>query len=96
MVGDGCDWKRLTPGWMRYASLAANEGFKDEAVDALEGALRCGELPPGFQPQFPWFRSLEGYPPYDALLKERNRRVAEIRAQLLALEAEAGIATPGP
>ena len=47
---------RVYDVWMRYASLAANEGFKDEAVDALAGAMRCGDLPPAFQPQLPWFK----------------------------------------
>ena len=84
-AGTGCDWD----GWMRYASLAANEGLKDEAVDALRGAMRCGDLPYGFRPQLPWFRSLEGYAPYDELLRERGRRVEKIRAQLLQLEASA-------
>ncbi len=85
-VGDGCEWTSMPAAWMRYASLAANEGLKDEAVDALQGALRCGDLPPGFQPQLPWFRNLEGYPPYDTLVRERERRVEDIKAELLRLE----------
>jgi len=89
-VGNGCNWPGMSAAWMRYASLAANEGLQEEAVDALQGALRCGDLPPTFQPQLPWFRSLEGYPPYDALLQERARRVQSIETQLLALESSAG------
>ena len=73
--------------WLQYASLAANEGLKDEAVDALQGALRCGELPSAFEPGLPWFRSLEGHPPYDELLRERARRVTRIRSTLEQLEA---------
>jgi hypothetical protein len=73
--------------WTEYASLAAHEGLKDEAVDALRGALRCGDLPWAFEPGLPWFRSLEGYPPYDELLRERERRVARIRAELDQLDA---------
>ena len=76
--------------WLEYASLAANEGLKDEAVEALEGALRCGELPWAFEPALPWFRDLEGHPPYDELLRERERRVARIRATLEQLEAAHG------
>jgi adenylate cyclase len=85
-VGDGCEWGLMPAAWMRYASLAANEDLKEEAVDALQGALRCGDLPPGFQPQLPWFRNLQGYPPYDALVRERERRVEDIKAELLRLE----------
>ena len=77
-----CQWD----GWLPYASLAANEGRRDEAVHALQVAMRCGELPYAFQPQLPWFRRLEGHPPYDALLRERERRVEKIRAELLRLE----------
>ena len=53
--------------WLEYASLAANEGLKDEAVDALGG-----------------------YPAYDELLRERERRVARIRSELERLEAGDG------
>jgi TolB-like protein/Tfp pilus assembly protein PilF len=88
-AGTGCDWS----GWMRYAGVAANEGLKDEAVDALRGAMRCGDLPYGFRPQLPWFRSLEGYAPYDELVRERERRVERIRTEMLRLEANA-IARP--
>ena len=59
----------------------------DEAVDALRGAFRCGDLPWAFEPGLPWFRSLEGYPPYDELLRERDRRIARTRAALEQLDA---------
>jgi len=93
-VGHACDWQEaaMETSWVRLASLAANEGLKDEAVAALQGAMRCGELPAAFQPQLPWFRALEGYPPYDELLRERARRIERIRAELLALEAGAATA----
>ncbi|HSN72715.1 MAG TPA: hypothetical protein VLT59_14460 [Steroidobacteraceae bacterium] len=61
--------------------------MKPEAVEALNGAMGCGILPYAFQPQLPWFRSLEGYAPYDELLRERATRVETIRAELLAVEA---------
>jgi TolB-like protein len=83
-AGNGCRWD----GWLPYASIAAMEGHRDEAVDALKGAMHCGDLPYGFQPAFPWFKSLEGYAPYDALVRERARRVEEIRPSLLKLEAD--------
>ena len=86
-----CQWD----GWLPYASLAASEGLKDEAVSALEVAMRCGELPYAFQPQLPWFRSLEGYRPYEELLRERERRIGKSRADLLRYESESG-AGPGP
>ena len=82
-----CDWVGWMQAPMRYASLAANEGLKEEAVRALQAAMRCGELPFGFFPQLPWFRSLEGYAPYDELLRERARRIERIRTELLQLEA---------
>jgi len=93
-VADSCSWDRMVmePSWVRLASLAANEGLRDEAVDALRNAMRCGDLPAAFQPQLPWFRALEGYPPYDELLRERARRIERTRAELLALEAGADTA----
>lgn len=95
-VGDACDWDEVAmeTSWVRLASLAANEGLKDEAVAALQDAMRCGELPAAFQPQLPWFRALEGHPPYDELLRERARRIERIRDELLALEAGAQAASP--
>ena len=84
-VAASCQWE----GWMRFASLAANEGQRAEAADALKGAMSCGDLPYGFQPQLPWFRSMKGYAPYDALLRERERRIEKIRAELISLEADA-------
>ncbi|HQR49633.1 MAG TPA: hypothetical protein PL152_09860, partial [Steroidobacteraceae bacterium] len=74
---------------MRLAALAAGEGLKDEAVAALSDAMRCGDLPFGFEPELPWFKALEGYPPYDELVRERTRRLAQARADMLALEAGA-------
>ena len=93
-VGKGCRLNdRNYDGWMRYASLAANEGLKDEAVAALEGAMRCGDLPPAFQPQLPWFRQLDGYPPYEALKREREQRIERISAELIKIETQSGLAT---
>jgi hypothetical protein len=90
-TGTACTMSVFVSGsrgtWLEYASLAANEGLKDEAVDARGGALRCGELPWAFEPGLPWFRSLEGHPPYDELLRERERRVARIYRELEQLEA---------
>ena len=79
---------------MRYAALAANEGHKDEVVQAMQTAMRCGDLPFGFWPQLPWFKSLEGYAPYEALLKERAARIERVRAELTKLEATAGARMP--
>jgi hypothetical protein len=95
-VGDGCTHEsQRYDGWMRHASLAAGEGLRDEAVDALEGAQRCGELPPGFMPQLPWFRAMDGYEPYEALKREREARIERIRPELERIEAESGLAPPG-
>jgi serine/threonine-protein kinase len=92
-AGNKCDYLAWAPSPTRYASLAANEGLKTEAVAALSLAMRCGELPFGFWPELPWYRSLAGYAPYDELVRERQRRVETIRKELLELEASA--AGPG-
>ena len=93
-AGARCESKgRMFAGWIRYASLAANEGLKDEAVEALKGAMRCGDLPPTFQPKLPWFSQLDGYPPYEALKRERERRIERISAELIRIETESGLAT---
>ena len=76
--------------WVGYAALAASEGRKDEAVDALRQAMRWADVPVGFVPQLPWFRTLEGYAPYDAIVREHAARVARIRQQMLALAASVG------
>jgi Tfp pilus assembly protein PilF len=73
--------------WVRDAALAANEGMKAEAVEFLRQALRTAELPPDFEPAMPWFRSLEGYAPYDELLREFRARQAHAREGMLALDA---------
>jgi len=89
-----CEWEGFMEEPLRYAALAANEGHKDEAVRALQTAMRCGDLPFGFWPQLPWFKSLEGYAPYEALLKERAARIERVRAELTKLEATAGARMP--
>ena len=92
LVDDGCTLaNRRYDGFMRHASLAANEGLREEAVDALRGAMRCGELPPMFLPQLPWFRSLDGYAPYEELKRERESRIARIRPELLRIETESDL-----
>jgi tetratricopeptide (TPR) repeat protein len=93
-VGAGCVLHgRTYEMWIRHASLAANEGLKDEAVNALNGAQRCGDLPPGFLPQLPWFKALDGYPPYEKLKREREARIVRIGPELLRIETESGLAT---
>jgi TolB-like protein len=90
-LGDGCG-EPAFDGWISLAGIAAVEGLRDEAVDALAVALRCGDLPPGFNPDWPWFRELDGYPPYEALKQERLRRIERIRQELLRIENEPGLA----
>jgi tetratricopeptide (TPR) repeat protein len=70
--------------WVDLAALEANEGNRDIAVELLRQALRWSDLPPGFQPQLPWFKSLEGHPGYDALVRERSARIEQVRAKMLA------------
>jgi TolB-like protein/tetratricopeptide (TPR) repeat protein len=71
------------------AALAANEGLKDEAVDALSTLFDHYPLVDFFSPRLPWFRSLERHPGYDRLMAERSRRVDKARAEMLRLEANA-------
>jgi tetratricopeptide (TPR) repeat protein len=70
--------------WADLAALEANEGNRDEAVELLRQAMRWSELPPGFQTRLPWFKSLEGHPGYDALVRERSARIEQVRAKMLA------------
>jgi hypothetical protein len=63
-------------------------------IKVLEGGVRCGDLPFGFWPQLPWFQGMVGYSPYDELVQERDRRLEQIPAELIALEADGG--APGP
>ena len=72
--------------WSALAGIAANEGLREEAVEALREAMKRAPLPFDFRPELPWFRSLEGYPPYDEILRERARRIAGIRAEMDRLE----------
>jgi len=96
-------WRGLRPqspeadafAWVDLAALAASEGHRDEAVDALRRAMDESDLPYLFRPALPWFRNLEGHPGYDALVRERDARIERIRAEMLALEAaEKKEATP--
>jgi len=91
-----CAWSLWETGPVAYASLAAHEGRKEEAVRALELAMRCGDVPFGFWPQLPWFRQLEGFAPYEALLRERAARIARVRPELLRIEEESGLASLPP
>jgi len=70
------------------AALAANEGHQDEAVTALRKVLKHSHLIVPFDPQLPWFRSLEGHPGYAQLLAERQRRIDQARTEMQALEAQ--------
>jgi len=74
------------PPWAALAGLAANEGRREEAVEALREAMAHSPLPYDFRPELPWFRSLEGYAPYDELIRERERRIEGIRVELESLD----------
>jgi TolB-like protein len=71
------------------AALAANEGLKDEAVEALTALFDQSPLVNLFHPSLPWFKSLEGHAAYDRLLAERRRRIGKAHAEMLQLEATA-------
>jgi hypothetical protein len=68
------------------AALAANEGHRDLAIDVLEQMMRLYHLPPGFRPELPWYRSLEGVARYDAILRERAARIEQSRVSLAEFE----------
>jgi TolB-like protein len=88
---------RADPGdYFDLGVLAASEGLKDEAVQALEEAFRRRPIGWFFYPQLPWFKELEGHPGYDRLLAEYEQRVRDMRAELLRIEAEATAANGGP
>ena len=70
------------------AALAANEGYRGEAVAALRTAFEHARLLWGFDPKLPWFRSLEGHPGYAEVLAERQRRIDQARAEMRAIEAQ--------
>ena len=80
---DSLHWRALD-----VAALAANEGYKDEAVAALRTAFELAHLVWLFDPQVPWFRSLEGHPGYAEVLAERQRRIDEARIEMRAIEAQ--------
>jgi hypothetical protein len=78
------------------AALAANEGHRDEAIGVLEQMMRLSHLPPGFRPMLPWYRSLEGHPRYDTILRELAARVEKSRVALAEFEqASAAKASDG-
>ncbi len=85
--GDGCGWQ----GRVQRASLLAVTDRRDEAVGDLQFAMRCGELPYGFQPGLPMFRRLDGIPAYEELKRERERRIERLRGELLDMERAAGL-----
>jgi len=96
-------WRDLRPqtretgsfDWVDLAALAASEGHRDDAVDALRHAMDESDLPYLFRPTLPWFRSLEGDPGYDTLVREREQRIERIRPEMLAMEsAQAKETTP--
>jgi hypothetical protein len=68
------------------AALAANEGYKDEAVRALRTAVERKPLELSFHPRLPWYRNLEGHPGYADYLAERQRRMIEARAEMESIQ----------
>ena len=72
---------------LNLAALAANEGMRDEAVATLQRLFERQPLVDFFHPELPWFKSLEGYPPYDRLMAERKRRVESARAEMIRMDA---------
>ncbi|MFO1393082.1 MAG: tetratricopeptide repeat protein [Steroidobacteraceae bacterium] len=79
----------VTDGGLDLAALAANEGLKDEAVATLGRLFERLPLVEWFHPESPWFKTLEGYAPYDRLMTERSRRIGSARAAMLRMDANA-------
>jgi TolB-like protein len=87
-------WRKERPSdpgigwlWTDLAALAASEGHKDEAVELLRIDMNANKVAPLFRPNLPWFRSLEGHPGYDALVREKAERLAKYRAEMNEIEA---------
>ena len=70
------------------AALAANEGYKDEAVRALRTDVERKPLELFFDPRLPWFRNLEGHPGYADYLAERQRRMEQARAEMESVQKQ--------
>ena len=70
------------------AALAANEGYKDEAVRALDNNVERKPLEPFFDPRLPWYRNLEGHPGYADYLAERQRRMEQARAEMESIQEQ--------
>jgi hypothetical protein len=81
--------------WTDLAALAASEGHEDEAVELLRIDVNTNKVAPLFRPNLPWFRSLEGHPGYDALVREKAERLAKYRSEMLAVEAAQAASTQG-
>lgn len=62
-------------------------------VDALRVAMRCGDLPPMFQPQLRWFQALNGYAWQEELKREREPLIETTREELIRIETESGLAS---
>ena len=74
-------------GALDLAALAANEGYKDEAVAALRTAFKLAHLVGLFDPQLPVWQP-EGHPGYAEVLAERQRRIDQARTEMRAIEAQ--------
>jgi len=70
------------------AALAANEGYKDEAVRALDNNIERKPLEPFFDPRLPWYRNLAGHPGYADYLAERQRRMEQARAEMESIQEQ--------
>ena len=73
---------------LALAALAANEGYKDEAVRALRTNVERKPLELFFDPRLPWYRNLEGHPGYADYLAERQRRMEQARAEMESIQEQ--------
>ena len=79
---------RETDTALALAALAANEGYKDEAVRALRTSVERKPLEIDFDPRLPWYRNLEGHPGYADYLAERQRRMDQARAEMESIQKQ--------
>jgi hypothetical protein len=80
---------------MRSRSSTSRSGARSgrpirasQAVELLRIEVSTNKIAPLFRPNLPWFRSLEGHPGYDALVRQKAERLAKYRAEMMAVEAE--------
>jgi len=93
-VGDGCVYEgRRYDGWMRTPASRPARGSGRRRWTRCRARSAAASCRPASCRSLPWFGTLDGYAPYEALKREREARIARIRPELERIEAESGLAT---